>query len=91
MIVFIFISNNLDQLQRKLRRLKINVIPSLNLPKRKLDKNINTPTKEKIRKRCERAEKRSNLHRQNLFGTSNLRLVTSYLHDLINIILHVIY
>lgn len=54
----------------RLRRLKVNVIPSLNLPKRKLDKVIDTPTKEKIRKRSERAQKRSKFV-GDLFGASN--------------------
>jgi hypothetical protein len=42
----------------------------LNLPKRKLEKVIDTLTKEKIRKRSERAQKRSKFS-GDLFGASN--------------------
>ncbi|CAH1720476.1 unnamed protein product [Aphis gossypii] len=55
------------------RRLKGNVVPSINLPKRKHDKIINTPTKQKMHKRAEQAKKRSTVG-QDLFGTSNISL-----------------
>ena len=42
----------------KIRRLKIGVVPSKNLPVRSLDKVLLTPTKEKIIKRAERLNKR---------------------------------
>lgn len=70
--------NCLEQSQLILRRLKRNVIPSLNLPKRKHDKIINTPTKDKMRKRAERAKKRSDFVGQDLFDKSNKRFAISY-------------
>jgi len=66
--------NNLEPSQLISRRLKGNVVPSINLPKRKHDKIINTPTKQKMHKRAERAKKRSTVG-QDLFGTSNIRFV----------------
>jgi len=46
------------------------VISSLNLPKRKLAKVIDTPRKEKMQKRSERAQKRSKFV-EDLFSASN--------------------
>lgn len=59
-LLFLFISSFIQFLEiskLKVRRLKPNVLPSLNLPREKFYTTINTPTKEKIRKRSERAEK----------------------------------
>ncbi|KAF0703223.1 THAP-type domain-containing protein, partial [Aphis craccivora] len=52
------------------RCLKGNVVPSINLPKRKHDKIINTPTKQKMHKRAERAKKRSTVGQDFLDNTS---------------------
>ncbi|XP_060855440.1 uncharacterized protein LOC132933137 [Metopolophium dirhodum] len=53
-----FISSSKTSSPAKIRRLKIGVVPSKNLPARSLDKVLLTPTKEKIIKRAERLKQR---------------------------------
>ncbi|CAI6362176.1 unnamed protein product [Macrosiphum euphorbiae] len=53
-----FIPSSKTSSPAKIRRLKIGVVPSKNLPVRSLDKVLLTPTKEKIIKRAERLNKR---------------------------------
>ncbi|XP_050056132.1 uncharacterized protein LOC126549798 [Aphis gossypii] len=53
-----FIPSSKTSSPAKIRRLKIGVVPSKNLPVRLLDKVLLTPTKEKIIKRAERLKQR---------------------------------